>query len=635
MLMRRLLVFSFLLAIVMSALQVPAAHAQSSSPASPPVFVGAVRTSPDTVDSGDTISIDWSVKDAPVTDVEFEFRGTWASILVKWQGAASTSGTATAKFEKWEASSDLKLMNVTFVGPTGRVDYFEDGTIFVNNAADTSGLQWPDVRETLNFHFANSDTGPFTPWFIDAHLTSPATVGPDEPIAVNWEVRDLPVEEVVFIFEGENSTVAAVASRSRTAAFSGVATGKIDRWQYSSDLKLVSMRFASPRGGLAFVNDGGVWKTYGANTEGQEWPDSREAMAFRFSNPLVPPRSVTPLPVAFNNPEGTVYDTFTVPRVAGIEYLRAGNVISAGVHPGQGTVAINARAKFGFKIPSDAVQSWTLTFTADPIPVTPGAVTFADKDGTKDDVYVVPATAGVEYLVGGKVVAAGTYPGTGTVTVTARAKTDYVLAAGAVASWTATFKSTMPVLFTDVPAGAQFQSEISWLAAQGISTGWVETNGSRTFRPLQAVNRDAMAAFMYRLAGSPAFQAPAVSPFADVTPSTQFYKEITWLASEGISTGWVEANGTKTFRPVQPVNRDAMAAFMYRFAGKPVITGKATFADVPAGAQFQQEISWLAGSGISTGWTEANGSKTYRPLQPVNRDAMAAFMYRYHQKFSK
>jgi serine protease len=74
-----------------------------------------------------------------------------------------------------------------------------------------------------------------------------------------------------------------------------------------------------------------------------------------------------------------------------------------------------------------------------------------------------------------------------------------------------------------------------------------------------------MAAFMYRFNGSPAYTAPGISPFADVTLQTQFYREINWLASTNISTGWDESNGTRTFRPVQPVNRDAMAAFMYRY----------------------------------------------------------------------
>ncbi|MGW9404863.1 S-layer homology domain-containing protein, partial [Arthrobacter sp. NPDC055585] len=191
--------------------------------------------------------------------------------------------------------------------------------------------------------------------------------------------------------------------------------------------------------------------------------------------------------------------------------------------------------------------------------------------------------------------------------------------------------------FTDVPEGAQFFDEISWMASRGISTGYQEANGTRTYRPVQPVNRDAMAAFMYRLAGSPDFTPPKKSPFKDVAPGTQFYREITWLASEGISTGWVEANGSRTYRPLQPVNRDAMAAFMYRFADSPDYNapGKSAFTDVATGNQFYKEISWLASTGISTGWKQANGKAAFRPVTAINRDAMAAFMFRYDARFGK
>ncbi|WP_179019517.1 S-layer homology domain-containing protein [Paenarthrobacter nitroguajacolicus] len=346
------------------------------------------------------------------------------------------------------------------------------------------------------------------------------------------------------------------------------------------------------------------------------------------------PFVVTPAPVTFTDVDGTKDDTYTVPATAGVEYLVGGNVVAAGTYPGSGKVTVTAKAVTDYVLAEGATSEWAHEFKATPFVVTPAPVLFTDMHGTKDDTYTIPATAGVEYLVGGNVVAAGTYPGSGTVTVTAKAVTDYVLAEGATSEWSQVFKATpAPVVFADLPVGAQFFDEISWLASQGISTGWTEADGSKSFRPVQAVNRDAMAAFMYRLAGSPEFSAPAVSPFADITPSTQFYKEITWLASQGISTGWIEADGSKTFRPVQPVNRDAMAAFMYRFAGKPAFVDSQVFVDVPMGAQFLAEISWLAGAGISTGWTAADGSRTFRPLVPVNRDAMAAFMYRYHQKY--
>ncbi len=119
-------------------------------------------------------------------------------------------------------------------------------------------------------------------------------------------------------------------------------------------------------------------------------------------------------------------------------------------------------------------------------------------------------------------------------------------------------------IFSDI-SGGQFTTEITWLASKGISTGWTEANGTKTYRPLEPVARDAMAAFMYRLAGSPAYSPPAKSPFADIATNNPFYKQITWLAASGTSTGWAEANGTKTYRPLEPVARDAMAALMSRY----------------------------------------------------------------------
>jgi uncharacterized protein YkwD len=186
------------------------------------------------------------------------------------------------------------------------------------------------------------------------------------------------------------------------------------------------------------------------------------------------------------------------------------------------------------------------------------------------------------------------------------------------------------VPFADVLSSTQFADEINWLASQGISTGWKEGNGTSTYRPVTPVNRDAMAAFMYRFVGQPPFNAPQYSWFADIPPGTQFYKEINWLAAYGISGGWDEGNGQFTYRPLTPVKRDAMAAFLYRLAGQPAFTPPATspFIDVSTSNQFYKEITWLASMKISTGWDEGNGKVSYRPLNSVNRDAMAAFMYR-------
>jgi peptidoglycan/xylan/chitin deacetylase (PgdA/CDA1 family) len=177
--------------------------------------------------------------------------------------------------------------------------------------------------------------------------------------------------------------------------------------------------------------------------------------------------------------------------------------------------------------------------------------------------------------------------------------------------------------FADVASINLFNREINWLSNNLITQGYPDG----TFRPVTSISREAMAAFLYRLAGSPA--VPDTAPtFGDVTSANPFYKEIRWLASKGISTGWPDG----TYRPGDPVNRDAMAAFLYRYNGKPVVPATApTFPDVSQSNLFYNEIRWLAATQITTGYPD----NTFRPVEPINRDAMAAFLYRYNLNFPK
>ncbi|MFN3866789.1 MAG: SpoIID/LytB domain-containing protein, partial [Demequina sp.] len=73
------------------------------------------------------------------------------------------------------------------------------------------------------------------------------------------------------------------------------------------------------------------------------------------------------------------------------------------------------------------------------------------------------------------------------------------------------------------------------------------------------------AAFLYRYQGRPSFTPPSSSPFSDMRTSSKFYKEVTWLRSTRITTGYADG----TFRPKGSVTREATAAFLYRLAGRP------------------------------------------------------------------
>ena len=55
---------------------------------------------------------------------------------------------------------------------------------------------------------------------------------------------------------------------------------------------------------------------------------------------------------------------------------------------------------------------------------------------------------------------------------------------------------------------------------------------------METVKRQNMAAFLYRLAGSPAFEAPAESPFSDVDASTLFLIAFIFRKSRDKSFGF-------------------------------------------------------------------------------------------------
>lgn len=178
--------------------------------------------------------------------------------------------------------------------------------------------------------------------------------------------------------------------------------------------------------------------------------------------------------------------------------------------------------------------------------------------------------------------------------------------------------------FWDVDSSTPHFSSIAWLSSAGISTGYPDG----TFRPMADVVRQDMAAFIYRLCGEPEYTPSASDKarFSDVTESTPHAKEIWWLASTGISTGYPDG----TFHPLATVVRQDMAAFLHRtfaqFGDGSDKPASGSFPDVTADTPHAGDIRWLAANGISTGYPDG----TFRPMASVVRQDMAAFLKRIH-----
>ena len=195
--------------------------------------------------------------------------------------------------------------------------------------------------------------------------------------------------------------------------------------------------------------------------------------------------------------------------------------------------------------------------------------------------------------------------------------------------------------FIDTPADTPHNDDVQWLASSGISTGYPDG----TFRPYVEVARCDMAAFIRRLAMNNNWLDAATwtpseadwNTFSDIDKNSPHAEDVLWLAHAEISQGWDVGNGQKEFRPLAIVARCDMAAFLHRLASKAGVSDASTwkpseadwtFADIDASSPHAEDVLWLAHSKVSQGWTEADGTKTFRPLTNVARCDMAAFLHR-------
>src|SRR5665648_934830 len=77
--------------------------------------------------------------------------------------------------------------------------------------------------------------------------------------------------------------------------------------------------------------------------------------------------------------------------------------------------------------------------------------------------------------------------------------------------------STGGKVWSAYPVGAPFYTEIEWLAATGITTGYAD----HTFHPVEDVSRQAMAAFLYRYDTNPDLGGFSTTLVSSATDGTQ------------------------------------------------------------------------------------------------------------------
>jgi LPXTG-motif cell wall-anchored protein len=167
-----------------------------------------------------------------------------------------------------------------------------------------------------------------------------------------------------------------------------------------------------------------------------------------------------------------VASTFTIPETAGVTYLLDGEPIAPGTYSTPTNATITAQAQQGYAL-SNSEWSFTVNLPATipcPTVVTPVDPTIDPSaqcgvEGT----YTIASTEGIDYLLDGTVVEAGTYDGPASGTVTARAQEGFTLDSSA---WS--FALELPAAETpcDLPnTGGK-------LPQTGAQAGWIVGAGA-------------------------------------------------------------------------------------------------------------------------------------------------------------
>ncbi|XAS71227.1 VCBS repeat-containing protein [Micrococcaceae bacterium Sec5.1] len=417
-----------------------------------PALSSASLASAKTLRVGDIPRINWTATDDnPISSMSF---GMYAPDgRFKTLNVRSNNITTSGRISSGTAAGE-PVDNLSWPEGEYRVT-FAQFTDLAGNMTDTrsdTALSGGVDFQALNFTVAGTVADTTKPALSSASLASAKTLRVGDIPRINWTATDdNPISSMSFGMYAPDGRFKTLNVRSNNITTSGRISSGTAAGEPVDNLSWPGVNTASV-GTLSaqFTDLAGNMTDTRSDTALSGGVDF-QALNFTVAPPIV----VTPAAVVFTDRDGTKDDVYAVPATAGVDYLVGGKVVGAGTFPAVGTVMVTAKAKTDYVLAVGAAASWSATFKATPFVVTPAAVVFTDRDGTKDDVYAVPATAGVDYLVGGKVVGAGTFPAVGTVMVTAKAKTDYVLAVGAAASWSATFKATpfvvtpAAVVFTD------------------------------------------------------------------------------------------------------------------------------------------------------------------------------------------
>lgn len=180
------------------------------------------------------------------------------------------------------------------------------------------------------------------------------------------------------------------------------------------------------------------------------------------------------------------------------------------------------------------------------------------------------------------------------------------------------------VPFTDVRESDWFYQEVKYVYEKGMMNG---VSGD-AFAPNSSTSRAMLVTILYRLAGSPAAQAPT---FPDVSPTQYYTYPVGWAAGQSIVNGYEDGR----FLPDGLITREQLAAVLYRYSRamgyNTALRGDLSkFSDQGKISAYAAEpMSWAVAAGLLSGM----GDGTVNPQGYATRAQVAAILTRFCKAF--
>ncbi len=111
------------------------------------------------------------------------------------------------------------------------------------------------------------------------------------------------------------------------------------------------------------------------------------------------------------------------------------------------------------------------------------------------------------------------------------------------------------------------------------------------------------------------------STYPDVASGSTFAADIAYVSQKGLMGGKSDGN----FKPQESITRGQLVTILYRLEGQPAVSG-AGFPDVATGSYCDKAVKWAAANGITAGGKDGN----FKPNDPITREQLATFLYRYN-----